>query len=192
MPPVRKIRETTHASDRHRGRRPLDTPQVRAGIRAGADISARMDRLPITRHQWMLVLLISLGGFFEVYDLIFTGYIAPGMAKSGLLRTTTQAFFGFTGIAAFIAATFAELFAGTFGFGWMPDRYGRRAVFTYSLLWYSIGSAIMAFQTTPEGVLLWRFITGIGVGLEIVTIDTYVTELVRSRCAAARSRSTRW
>ena len=60
----------------------------------------------------------------------------------------------------------------------MPDRYGRRAVFTYSLLWYSIGSAIMAFQTTPEGVLLWRFITGIGVGLEIVTIDTYVTELV--------------
>ena len=70
------------------------------------------------------------------------------------------------------------LFAGTFGFGWMPDRYGRRAVFTYSLLWYSIGSAIMAFQTTPEGVLLWRFITGIGVGLEIVTIDTYVTELV--------------
>ena len=36
----------------------------------------------------------------------------------------------------------------------------------------------MAFQTTPEGVLLWRFITGIGVGLEIVTIDTYVTELV--------------
>jgi putative MFS transporter len=144
----------------------------------GAEISARVDRLPITRHLWMLVLLISLGGFFEVYDLIFTGYIAPGMAKSGLLQTTTQAFFGFTGIAAFIAATFAGLFVGTFGLGWMPDRYGRRAVFTYSLLWYSVGSLIMAFQTTSEGMLLWRFITGIGVGLEIVTIDTYVTELV--------------
>lgn len=156
----------------------LDTPDARTGIHHGVDISARMDRLPATRHLWMLVLLISLGGFFEVYDLIFTGYIAPGMAKSGLLQTTTQAFFGFTGIAAFIAATFAGLFVGTFGLGWMPDRYGRRAVFTYSLLWYSIGSAIMAFQTTPEGVLLWRFITGIGVGLEIVTIDTYVTELV--------------
>lgn len=126
----------------------------------------------------MLVLLISLGGFFEVYDLIFTGYIAPGMAKSGLLRTTTHSFFGFNGIAAFIAATFAGLFVGTFGFGWMPDRYGRRTVFTFSLLWYSVGSAVMAFQTTPEGVLLWRFITGIGVGIEIITIDSYVTELV--------------
>ena len=126
----------------------------------------------------MLVFLISLGGFFEVYDLIFTGYIAPGMAKSGLLKTTTASFFGFDGIAAFIAATFAGLFVGTFGLGWLPDRFGRRAVFTYSLLWYCIGSAIMAFQTSSEGLLAWRFVTGIGVGVEIVTIDTYVTELV--------------
>ena len=160
------------------GNPPLAAPNVRVGINPGAEISARMDRLPITRHLWMLVFLISLGGFFEIYDLIFTGYIAPGMAKSGLLATTTSAFFGFTGIAGFIAATFAGLFVGTLGFGWLPDRFGRRAVFTYSLLWYSVGSAIMAFQTTPEGVILWRFITGIGVGIEIITIDSYVTELV--------------
>jgi putative MFS transporter len=160
------------------GNAPLATPNVRVGINPGAEISARMDRLPITRHLWVLVFLISLGGFFEIYDLIFTGYIAPGMAKSGMLATTTTSFFGFTGIAGFIAATFAGLFVGTLGFGWLPDRFGRRAVFTYSLLWYSVGSAIMAFQTTPEGVILWRFITGIGVGVEIITIDSYVTELV--------------
>jgi putative MFS transporter len=160
------------------GSPPLATPSPEAGATLRAQISARIDRLPVTRHTWMLVLLISLGGFFEVYDLIFTGYIAPGMVKSGLLQTTTQAFFGMTGIAAFIAATFAGLFVGTFGLGWMPDRYGRRAVFTFSLLWYSVSSAIMALQTTPDGLLLWRFLTGIGVGVEIITIDTYVTEIV--------------
>jgi putative MFS transporter len=137
-----------------------------------------MDRLPATRHIWILVLLISLGGFFEIYDLIFTGYIAPGMAKSGLLQTTTAAFFGFQGIGAFIAATFAGLFIGTFFLGWLPDKYGRRTVFTYSLLWYCVASAIMAFQTTSDSLLLWRFIAGIGVGVELVTIDTYITELV--------------
>ena len=146
--------------------------------RAAAALSARMDRIPATRYLWLLVLLISLGGFFEVYDLIFTGYIAPGMAKSGMLKTTTSAFFGLQGIAGFIAATFAGLFVGTFCFGWLPDRYGRRTVFTFSLIWYSVGSAIMAFQHTSEGLVLWRFITGIGVGIEIVTIDSYVTELV--------------
>ncbi|RQS05076.1 MFS transporter [Burkholderia sp. Bp8991] len=158
--------------------RPHDQLVVNVDNSPGAAIAARMDRLPITRHLWMLVLLISLGGFFEVYDLIFTGYIAPGMTNSGVLQTTTHAFFGFTGIAGFIAATFAGLFVGTFGLGWLPDRYGRRSVFTVSLLWYSVGSVIMAFQTTPEGMIFWRFITGIGVGVEIITIDSYVTEVV--------------
>ncbi|QCP53554.1 MFS transporter [Trinickia violacea] len=157
---------------------PFASSPVPPFARAAAALSARMDRIPATRYLWLLVLLISLGGFFEVYDLIFTGYIAPGMAKSGMLRTTTSAFFGLQGIAGFIAATFAGLFAGTFCFGWLPDRYGRRTVFTFSLIWYSVGSAIMAFQHTPEGLVLWRFITGIGVGIEIVTIDSYVTELV--------------
>lgn len=150
---------------------PPGTDSIRA-------ITARMDRLPITRHLWLLVFLISLGGFFEIYDLIFTGYIAPGMAKSGLLATTTAAFFGFKGIGAFVAATFAGLFVGTFGLGFLPDRYGRRTVFMFSLLWYSVCSAIMAFQHTGGGIILWRFITGIGVGVEIITIDSYISELV--------------
>jgi putative MFS transporter len=38
----------------------------------------------------------------------------------------------------------------------------------------------MAFQTTSEGLLLWRFIAGIGIGVEIITIDAYITELVPS------------
>ncbi|VIO66987.1 MFS transporter [Bradyrhizobium ivorense] len=97
------------------------------------------------------------------------------------MTTTTQAFFGFSGIGAFVAATFAGLFIGTFCLGFLADRFGRKAVFTYSLLFYSAASVIMACQTTPGGLLLWRFIAGIGIGIEVVTIDTYITELVPSR-----------
>ena len=147
-----------------------------AGSAAG--ISARMDRLPTTRYLWTLVLLLSLGGFFEVYDLIFVGYVAPGLAKSGLLATTTDTFFGLKGIAGFIAAMFAGLFVGTFGLGFLPDRFGRKLIFTFALLWYSFASAIMAFQSTAGGLVLWRFITGIGVGVEVITIDVYIMELV--------------
>jgi putative MFS transporter len=38
----------------------------------------------------------------------------------------------------------------------------------------------MAFQNSSEGVLLWRFLAGIGIGVEIITIDAYITELVPS------------
>jgi MFS transporter, putative metabolite:H+ symporter len=159
----------------------IDSGTGLAATRGGADeISRRLESLPASSYVWRLVILLSLGGCFEIYDLFFTGYIAPGLNRSGLLTTTTQAFFGFSGIGAFVAATFAGLFVGTFFLGFLADRFGRRAIFTFALLGYSAASVAMAFQTTSEGLLLWRFIAGIGIGVEIITIDAYITELVPS------------
>ena len=144
------------------------------------EISRRLESLPASSYVWRLVILLSLGGCFEIYDLFFTGYIAPGLNHSGLLTTTTQAFFGFSGIGAFVAATFAGLFVGTFFLGFLADRFGRRSIFTFALLGYTAASVVMACQTTSGGLLLWRFIAGIGIGVEIITIDAYITELVPS------------
>ena len=153
-----------------------------AGASAGpTEISHRLESLPASSYLWRLVILLSLGGCFEIYDLFLTGYIAPGLGRSKLLTATTDAFFGFSGIGAFVAATFAGLFVGTFFLGFLADRFGRRAIFTWALLAYSAASVIMAFQTTSGGVLLWRFLAGIGIGVEIITIDAYITELVPSR-----------
>src|SRR6201995_5632746 len=152
-----------------------------ASARGGPDeISRRLENLSASSYLWRLVILLSLGGCFEIYDLFFTGYIAPGLNRSGLLTTTTQAFFGFSGIGAFVAATFAGLVAGTFFLGFLADRFGRRAIFTYALLGYSAATVAMACQTTPAGLLWWRFIAGIGIGVEGITIDAYITELVPS------------
>jgi len=147
--------------------------QTNAGL-----ISARLDRLPASRTIWTRVILLSLGGFFEFYDLFFTGYIAPGLVRSHILTSTTRGLFGTTGIASFIAAMFSGLFIGTALFGFVADRLGRRTIFTYSLLWYTVASVVMAFQNDVFGLNLWRFIAGIGVGVELVTIDTYLAELV--------------
>src|ERR1700730_9555554 len=160
----------------------IDAGTAHGATRGGPDeISRRLESLPASSYVWRLVILLSLGGWFEIYDLFFTGYIAPGLTRSGLLATTTQAFFGFSGIGAFVAATFAGLFAGTFFLGFLADRFGRRAIFTYALLGYTAASVIMACQTSSEGLLLWRFLAGIGIGVEVITIDAYITELVPSR-----------
>ncbi len=140
-------------------------------------IGSRLDRLPATARVWQLVALISLGGFFENYDLFFTGYIAPGLFRDHIITPTTLSFFG-QGLAAFIASLFAGLFIGTIVFGFVADKFGRRTVFTCALLWYSVASVIMAFQTDATGLYFWRFVAGVGIGVELVTIDTYISELV--------------
>lgn len=161
-----------------------DSPESMLDAAAALDvraIAARLDRLPATRSIWKLVVLLSLGFFFELYDLLYTGYIAPGLVRSGLLTPTTHGLFGSTGVASFIASLFAGLFVGTFACGFLADRFGRRSIFTWSLLWYVAANTVMAFQHTAGGLNLWRFIAGLGIGVELVTIGTYISELVPKR-----------
>jgi MFS transporter, putative metabolite:H+ symporter len=145
---------------------------------AARDIVARLDRLPATRHIWTIVFLLSLGGSFEFYDLFMTGYIAPGLTESGLFVKTSTSIFAMNSIAAFVAATFIGLFIGTMGLGFLADRFGRRKIFVVALLGYTAASVLMAFQHSAIEVNLFRLLAGIGLGIEMVTINTYVAELM--------------
>lgn len=150
---------------------------IAVGLYAG-EVAARLDRLPFTRTVWRFVLLISLGGIFELYDLFMTAYITPGLVSGGLFTIAPAGFFDPRGAGFFVFSTFAGMWLGCVGFGFISDRLGRRSIFTVSLVWYCVATAIMAFQSTAETVDLWRFIAAIGVGLEQITIDTFLPELV--------------
>jgi len=141
-------------------------------------VAARLDRLPPTRYTRKLIVLLSLGGWFEFYDLFFTAYVAIGLFRADIFKPTTQGLFDLHGFASFVAAGFAGMFLGTLIFSWLSDRFGRRSIFTFALLWYSAGAFIMAFQQTPETIDFWRLIAGIGLGVELVNVDAYLSELV--------------
>jgi putative MFS transporter len=143
-----------------------------------AAITARLDRLPPSRPIWVLVLLLSLGGFFELYDLLMTGYISPGLVRDGIFQAGHKGFLGLPDQALFASITFAGLFVGTIGFGYVADRYGRRAIFTFALLWYAVATLAMATRDSMVWLDVWRFVAGVGVGVELVTIDSYIAELV--------------
>jgi MFS transporter, putative metabolite:H+ symporter len=157
-----------------------------------AQIAARLDRIPASRTLWTIVVLISLGGAFEFYDLFFTAYVAPGMLQSGLFTPESLGVFAslkalkVAGFGTFVFSTFAGLWVGVIAFAQAADRFGRKTVFTASLLWYVASTVIMAFQHTGEGLNIWRFIAGVGFGVQLVTIDTYLVELVP---AGLRGRS---
>ena len=142
-----------------------------------AGVSARLDRLPPTRFFRGLVARIAIGGWFEFYEMFMAAYIALGLIRSGMYRATTVGLFDVNGFASFLGSFFAGMFVGTVALGGFTDRFGRRAVFTFAMLIYSVATFVAAFQTSPQTMDLWRFIAGIGIGVQLITVDTYISEL---------------
>jgi putative MFS transporter len=155
------------------------TIEIFAPLKADASaITARIDRLPENRRTWWLVALLSLAGMFEVYDLYQTAYIPAGLVRAGIFSDGAKGLFGLPDQAAFAASTFLGLFVGAIGFASVADRFGRRRIFVWALVAYSIATLAMALQSTANGVFICRFLAGIGLGVEIVTLDAYLVEIV--------------
>ncbi len=91
------------------------------------DLAARIDALPASAGLWRFIILLSLGGFFELYDLFQTGYISTGLIADGIFHTGAQGVFGVSDQAAFASATFLGLFVGASLLSPYADRFGRRA-----------------------------------------------------------------
>jgi putative MFS transporter len=160
----------------------VSAPIAEDGGRAsGGDIGARLDAAPDTWRLWRLIVLVSLGGFFEFYDLLMTAYVSPGLVKAGVLHEGKAGLLAQSDQATFVAATFLGLFIGTAAFGRIADRFGRRAIFTASLVWYALATLAMATARDALQLDTWRLIAGIGIGVELVTIDAYVAEIAPAR-----------
>ncbi len=145
---------------------------------AAALVSARIDRLPSSAPLWKLVFRISFGAFFEIYETALTSLLAPILVTVGIFHTGTGGLFGLPDLATFAFATFAGLFTGALLFSAVADRYGRRPIFTYSLIWYAMATLVMSCLHSAGGLCLWRFIASVGVGAEIIAVDSYLSEMI--------------
>ena len=135
-------------------------------------IAERLERLPIGRFHRKFISLVSLGEWFDMYDLFMVAYIGAALQSSRFL-TLAQ-------FSQFIAAGFLGMFVGTLLFGIGSDRIGRRTAFIVMLLIYSAFTFAGSFAPSATWLIALRFFAGIGIGAEIVVIDTYVSEMVPS------------
>jgi putative MFS transporter len=138
-----------------------------------ATIAERIERLPLGGFHRRFIALVSLGNFFDLYDIFIVAYIGAVLQQSGFLTLRQFTFF--------VAAGFLGMFVGTVVFGMGSDRMGRRSAFILLLLIYSVFTFADAFAPTAAWLIALRFFAGVGIGAEIVVIDTYVTEVVPGR-----------
>ncbi|HZV87155.1 MAG TPA: MFS transporter [Candidatus Binatus sp.] len=135
-------------------------------------IAERIERLPLGGFHRRFIALVSLGNFFDLYDIFIVAYLGAVLQQSGFLSLRQFTFF--------VATGFLGMFVGTVAFGMGSDRMGRRSAFILLLLIYSVFTFADAFAPTAGWLIALRFFAGVGIGAEIVVIDTYVTEVVPS------------
>jgi len=138
-----------------------------------AAVAARLERLPLSGFHRRFITLISLGGWFDFFDIFMMAYLGAALQQSGFMSREE---FGLT-----LAAGFVGMFFGTVLFGMGSDRFGRRTAFIFMLLIYSLFTLLGAFAPDAHWLMAARLLAGVGIGAELVVIDTYVTEMMPSR-----------
>jgi MFS family permease len=77
---------------------------------------------------------------------------------------------------AMMSATLVSAAVGGFGFGWFADRYGRTRALTFSILIYSISTALCGLSHSAWQLMLCRIILGLGMGGEWASGAALVAE----------------
>jgi MFS family permease len=139
------------------------------------DIPARLDRLPWGRFHTLVVVALGITWILDGLEVTLAGTVAGALRASPVLRFS-NADVGLAGSAYLAGAVLGALF-----FGWLTDRLGRKKLFFITLTVYLVATAATAFSWDLWSFLLFRFITGAGIGGEYAAINSTIQELVPAR-----------
>ncbi|MCL6307093.1 MFS transporter [Pseudomonas syringae] len=139
------------------------------------DLPARLDRLPWGRFHTLLVVALGITWLLDGLEVTLAGSVAGALKASPALNLTNSDI-GLAGAAYIAGAVLGALF-----FGWLADRLGRRKLFFITLLLYVGATAATAFSFSVWSFMLFRFLTGMGIGGEYTAINSTIQEFTPAR-----------
>jgi len=154
--------------------RPTQAPGARSGI-IETDLPGRLDRLPWGRFHTLIVLALGVTWLLDGLEVTLAGAVASALKDSPALHFS-NADVGIGG-SAYIAGAVL----GALGFGWLTDRLGRRKLFFITLFLYVAATAATAFSWDLATFVLFRFLTGAGIGGEYTAINSTIQEFTPAR-----------
>lgn len=120
------------------------------------------------------VIVIAMGYFVDIYDLILFGVVrVESLTELGLDKE------GITLWGSYILnAQMAGMLIGGILWGILGDKKGRLSVLFASIILYSVANTLNAFVSSVEQYALLRFIAGIGLAGELGAGVTLVAEIL--------------
>jgi putative MFS transporter len=139
-----------------------------------AAILARQDRIDVWALPWRYLAIVGTGYFFTFYDIADIGFAAPQVQTqfhlSGHETTFLALAIGLIGYAV-----------GSVVIGTLADRVGRFRMLIATIVLTAVGSFGDAASGSLATLIIFRFITGMGVGADLNLVSTYIGELAPAR-----------
>ncbi|WP_296248860.1 MFS transporter [Pseudomonas sp. UBA4194] len=139
------------------------------------DLPARLDRLPWSRFHTLLVFALGITWLLDGLEVTLAGSVSGALKNSPALQMSNSDI-GLAGAVYIAGAVLGALF-----FGWLTDRLGRRKLFFITLFLYIGATAATAFSWSLWSFLLFRFLTGAGIGGEYTAINSTIQEFTPAR-----------
>lgn len=137
------------------------------------DVTRRLDLLHWSRFHTMATAVLGIGWLLDAFEVNIVGSVL-GVIQSVFHLDTNQA-------AWVVSIWLLGIMFGAFIFGYLADRFGRKRLFITTLIMYSICTLLTALSPTYLFLMVFRFLTAIGVGAEYAAINSAISEFIPPR-----------
>lgn len=131
-------------------------------------VNTVIDREKMSPLQWTVFFLGFLVFFCDGLDTGIIGFIAPALLDDwGISKPD---------LAPVLSAALVGMSIGAIISGPLSDKFGRKGVIVMTTFLFSIFTVLCGFASNTQELMIYRFITGIGLGAAMPNISTIVSE----------------
>ena len=123
---------------------------------AALDIRRFIDDRPVSRFQLLVAVMCGLIVFVDGFDAQAMGFVAPALTAAMKISRGV--------LGSVISSGLVGMMAGALVSGPLADRVGRKPVLIACALIFGAGSLVTATAQSLESLMLFRAITGLGMG----------------------------
>jgi AAHS family 4-hydroxybenzoate transporter-like MFS transporter len=137
------------------------------------NVEGFVNERPMTGAQWQVLALCFLVLVADGFHTAAMAFVAPALTHELSISRVA--------LGPLLAASLIGLAVGALIAGPLADRYGRKRVLIASVTICSMGSLISASATGLHSLVIYRFITGAGIGAAMPNCTTLASEFVPAK-----------
>jgi len=120
------------------------------------DVEQVIDQQSFGKYHLRVAGLCALSVLLDGFDAQVIGFVAPSLAQQWHIARAA--------LSPILSSNLLGMLLGALLFGPLADRFGRKPVLVFCTLWFGIFSLLTSRADSVESMLVFRLITGFGLG----------------------------